>query len=119
MDASWHQKRPKTSMLLTARSYTQANGTNVTNFWKTGKQAAGTHAPVAMDQKNFQRAASVCATPSFEIGGQLSWGSLGRFSKADPVVAHPEPVPTHVYKANYIVEPRTEAKRDVKFEGEK
>lgn len=119
MDASSHPKRPKTSMLLTTRSYTPTNGTNVTNFWKQGKQASRTHAPVAMDQKTFQRAASICATPSFGVGGQLSWGRLGRLSKAHPVLAHPEPVPTHVYKANYVVEPRTQTRRDVKFEGEK
>ena len=99
-DASRHpvpvqEKRPKTSLNMTARSYTTAHGTNVHNYWRKGKPAADEHAPVALDQKTFQRAASVCGPPSFEPG-KISSHLTGKLQLGSAVLPLPSRALTRV-----------------------
>ena len=82
--------RPKSVEIATARSYSAKEGTNVQNFWRTGKPAAAHHAPVAFDQQQFNRPSSCCQTPNFADGKSISWGTdpaVLTTLKGDPVVA--------------------------------
>lgn len=102
-------RRPKSTEPVSARSYTSQHGTNVHNYWKKGKPAAESHAPVFLDQATFQRPASRCELPSTEK--QLGWGTnLGVISatKGCPLAIAKDPVQRVSYKAGYLVDVETQ-----------
>jgi len=102
-------RRPKSTEPVSARSYTSQHGTNVHNYWKKGKPAAESHAPVFLEQATFQRPASRCELPSTEK--QLGWGTnLGVISatKGCPLAIAKDPVQRVSYKAGYLVDVETQ-----------